>query len=84
MDSDPPAPADVAKQFGAYPEMTKILLHEALKPADECYQHCWDDILSLLDKCEKCKQYTIFTCAQRRVCVSEEGFVLFGPCFLED
>ena len=61
--------------------MTKILLHEALKPADERYQHFWDDILSLLDKCEICKQYTNFTCAQRRVCVREEGFVCLVPAF---
>jgi hypothetical protein len=49
----PSAPADMAKQFLAYLEMTSTLLHEALKPADERYQHCWDDTLAVLNKCEQ-------------------------------
>jgi hypothetical protein len=77
----PPAPADMAEQFVAYLKLTKILLHEALKPVEERYHDCQDDILALLERCEQYKQYTSFTCAQRRVCVTEKGYVCLVPAF---
>jgi hypothetical protein len=59
----------------------KILLHEAPKLADERYQDCRDDTLALLDRCDQYKQYTNFTCAKRRVCVTEKGYVCLVPAF---
>lgn len=37
--------------------------------------------LALLDRCDQYKQYTNFTCAKRRVCVTEKGYVCLVPAF---
>jgi len=77
----PPAPADMCVQFLVYLKIIRIMTVAQGTADNEGDPRSWEELLGLYEACQQYRQYVACTCAQRRVCVTEKGYVGLVPAF---